>query len=100
MDARTETQPTAGDIITELAGMVAGLGMLTLVLFPFALPAIALAALAVVPLVLALLVALVAFAVAAPFVLVVRALRRRNADPVSRDGAVLRAASSARAVQP
>ena len=43
MIARTETGPTPGDVLTEIASMLAALGMLTMVLFPFALPAIALA---------------------------------------------------------
>jgi hypothetical protein len=78
MIARTETKPTPGDMLTEIASFLAALGMLTMVLFPLALPAIALAAVVVVPLlVLALLVAAVA-AVMAPPIALVRGLRRRN----------------------
>ena len=104
MIARTETGPTPGDVLTEIASMLAALGMLTMVLFPFALPAIALAAVAVVPLlVLALLVVAVA-AVMAPPIVLVRGMRRRNTarrkggtdrDPAAA-GARLSAARSAK----
>jgi hypothetical protein len=78
MTAQTETRPTPGDALTEIASFLAALGMLTMVLFPFALPAIALAAVAVVPLlVLGLLVAAMA-AVMTPPILLVRRIRRRN----------------------
>ena len=78
MNAPTDTGPTAVDALDDAAAVVAGLGMITLVLFPLALPAIILAAVAVVPLVaLALLLAVVS-AVMAPPILAVRGLRRRS----------------------
>ena len=72
MDAKTDTgRPMDG--VAETTGWFVGLGMVTMVLFPFALPGIALAVVAVLPLaLLALPVALVA----AP-ILAVRGLRRR-----------------------
>jgi hypothetical protein len=99
MIARTETGPTPGDVLTEIASMLAALGMLTMVLFPLALPAIALAAVAVVPLlVLALLVAAVA-AVMAPPIVLVRGIRRRHRarrkGGTDRDPAATRARLSA-----
>jgi hypothetical protein len=70
-----------------------------MVLFPFALPAIALAAVAVVPLLLlALLVAMVTAVIAAP-IMAARALRRRSEDRhdggVDRDRAAASAGLSA-----
>ena len=63
--------------MSETIGWMVGLGMVTMVLFPFALPGIALTVVALLPL-LAITVplALVAALVAAP-ILAVRGLRRR-----------------------
>ena len=74
MSTRTETEPTLGDVALDIAAMLAGLGIIVMVLFPFALPALILGAVVLIPLLaLALLVA----RVAAPGV-AVRALRRRR----------------------
>jgi Flp pilus assembly protein TadB len=95
MNAQTETALTAGDVVTEAAGWVVSLGIVTMALFPFALPGLVLAAVAVVPLLLlALLVALVAVVVAAPL-LAVRGLRRRTKR--RREGASERHGAAARA---
>ena len=74
MNVRTETRPTAGELFDEGAALSAGVGMIVMVLFPFALPAIILAGVVLVPLVL---LGLVGAVPAAP-VLAVRALRRRS----------------------
>jgi hypothetical protein len=85
MNPRTDTEPTTGDIVTELASLFAGLGMMTMVLFPFAVPALAFAAIVVVPLLaLALVVGVVSAVLAAP-VLAVRALVRHE-RPARRSG--------------
>ena len=94
MKAPTETGPTAVDALDDAAAVVAGLGMITLVLFPLALPAIILAAVAVVPLVLlALVLAVVSAVIAAP-ILAMRGLRRRGrsrrAGVADRDGSAAR----------
>lgn len=94
MKDRTEARTTAGDAVTEGVALVTGLGMVTIVLFPLALPAIVLAAAALIPLVvLALAVAVVSGVLAAP-ILAIRVVRRRKKDRP--DGAVDpdRAASS------
>jgi len=77
--------------MNETIGWMVGLGMVTMVLFPFALPGIALVVVALLPL-LAITVplALVAALVAAP-ILAVRGLRRRAES--RRAGAVEAAAS-------
>ena len=63
--------------MSETTGWFVGLGMVTMVLFPFALPGIALAVVALLPLLaLAVPLALVGALVAGP-ILAVRGLRRR-----------------------
>jgi uncharacterized membrane protein len=94
-----------GECVEEVAALLAGVGILTFTLAPFAIPIIVLTAVAAIPLVAAGLAAsLVAGVVATP-ILVVRS-RRRNRVAVSqlaaRTGQArstnLRAGSSSRAV--
>jgi len=66
---RHQSTPSIGDVMGELMGLAAGGGILTTVLFPFALP---LLLLVVVP----LAVLPVAAVLVAPVVLVVRLARR------------------------
>ena len=76
MNADTQPGMTAGDVLTEAAGWAVAGGILTMALFPFAVPGIVLVVAAVVPLLLlAVPLALVAGVVALP-VLAVRRLRR------------------------
>jgi hypothetical protein len=67
---RHQSTPSIGDVMGELMGLAAGGGILTTVLFPFALPLLLLVVvpLAVLPVAAAVLVA--------PVVLVVRLARR------------------------
>ncbi len=70
------TTSTVGDVITGAAGWIVALGVLTMTLFPFAIPGLILTAAALAPLVLAAaVVGLMAALVAAP-VMAVRRLRR------------------------
>jgi hypothetical protein len=87
---------TRGEIVDEASSWLVGGGIVTMALFPLALPGLVLAAVAVIPVVAVALVAtLLAGAVIAP-VLLVRALTRkmaglrlhvRRAGPVGRPGA-------------
>ena len=86
MNAQTDNTSSIGDVITGAAGWLSALGIVTMTLFPFAIPGIALAVAAVVPLVLlAAVVALLAAVAAAP-AMAVRGLRRRAADRRDRAG--------------
>jgi hypothetical protein len=81
MDANRTARPS-GDDGPGLAAVLVGLGALTMALFPFLIPALAVAALIAFPLVVPLFVgAVVVGAIAVPTWLVlraVRALRRRR----------------------
>ena len=77
MTGRTESRPPTGDPFTEAGTILVALGILTMVLAPFALPGIALTVAAIVPLVLLGAVATLLVALAAAPVLLVRRLRRR-----------------------
>ena len=80
MNPHTDNTSGIGDVITGAGEWVVALGLLTMTLFPFAIPGIVLVVAAVVPLVLlAVVVGLLAAVAAAP-VMAVRALRRRAAD--------------------
>jgi len=79
MHAQTEIQPTVGDAVSEGGGVLASLGIIVMVLFPFAIPGLVLVALVAVPLLVVGLVAALAAAVVAGPVLAIRALRRRIA---------------------
>ena len=66
-------------MLSETTGWIVGLGIVTMALFPFALPGIALTIVAVIPLLLiGLAAALVAAIIALP-ILLVRSLGRRAA---------------------
>jgi hypothetical protein len=76
MNAQHDTS-SIGDVITGAAGWLVAVGILTMALFPLAIPGIVLTVAAVVPLaLLAVVVGLLAAVAAAP-VIAVRAVRRR-----------------------
>ncbi len=78
MNTRTRARASAGDVPTEAGAELAAIAIVTMALFPFAVPAIVLTAAAVAPaLVLAALAGVVGALVAAPVVLA-RGLRRRS----------------------
>ena len=77
MTSHTDTTSTIGDVITAAAGWLVAMGIVTMALFPFAIPAIVLTVAAVVPLVLLGVVAGLLAAVAAAPVVAVRRLGRR-----------------------
>jgi hypothetical protein len=77
MSSQIDTTSSIGDVITGTAGWMFAFGVLTMTLFPWAIPGIVLTAAAVLPLVLLAIVAAVLAAVAAVPVLAVRGLRRR-----------------------
>jgi hypothetical protein len=71
------------ELISELADCLAGIGMFTMTLFPFAIPALALTLVVVLPLLLATLAGVL---LAAPVLFAIRGLRRlllrsRAVDP-------------------
>jgi hypothetical protein len=83
MNPQTDTTSSIGDVITGAAAWPVALGILTMTLFPLAIPGIVLA---VVPLVLlAVVVGLLAAVAAAP-VMAVSGLRRRAAARRDRAG--------------
>ena len=86
MHAKTDTTSTIGDVITGAAGWMVALGILTMAIFPFAIPGLVLAAAALVPLVLLAAVAGLLAAVAAAPVLAVRRLLRRSTGHRDRAG--------------
>jgi hypothetical protein len=77
MNTRSEaTRPSTADVVDQMSGWAVGGGIVTIALFPLALPILALTAVAVIPFLLVPLAAgLVAAVVAAP-ILLVRSLRR------------------------
>jgi hypothetical protein len=83
MNAQIDTTSSAGDVITGAAVWPVALGILTMALFPLAIPVIVLAA---VPLVLLAVVVGLLAAVAAMPAMAVRALRRRAAARRDRVG--------------
>lgn len=86
MTPQTDNTSTVGDVIAGTAEWLGALGILTMALFPFAIPGIVLTVAALVPLVLLALVAgLLAAVIAAP-VMAVRRLRRRSAGRRDRSG--------------
>ena len=67
MNSHTDTD--TGDVITSLASGLAALGMVTMALFPLAIPCIALTVAAIVPLALPVVVlGLLAAVIAAPLI--------------------------------
>jgi hypothetical protein len=88
----SRSTPSTTEIATEVNGLLAGLGILTTALFPFALPGLVLALPLALPLVAGLIIAI-------PILLplwLVRAVRRRLAK--AKDGSA-RQVTSRRAVQ-
>ena len=83
--ARVDGSPSTGDVASELTGWLVAGGILTMMLFPFALPLILLLAIGVVPLLVVPLAAgLVVALVAVPVLLVrglLRAFRARRPRP-------------------
>ena len=79
MNTQVDTTSSVGDVITSAAGWVAGLSILTMALFPLAIPGVVFILALVLPLAVpAVALALLGAMAAAP-VLAVRALRRRAA---------------------
>jgi membrane protein implicated in regulation of membrane protease activity len=73
---REATQPSTADIVDQMSGWAVGGGIVTIALFPLALPILALTVVAVIPFLLVPLAAgLIAAVLAAP-ILLVRSLRR------------------------
>ncbi len=89
MNAQHDTT-SIGHVITGGAGMVVAAGILTMALFPLALPGLVLAAAAVVPLAALALVVGVLVALAAAPAGAVRRLRRRGDRTFNPDREVLR----------
>ncbi len=86
--SNTATQPTPAELAAEASAWAVGLGILSMVLFPLALPLIFLTAAAALPLVLIVVAGgLIVAVVAAPILLLrrlgraVRASRRSEARP-------------------
>jgi hypothetical protein len=77
----SQATPSAADTASEVGGVLIGFGILTMALFPFALPILLLTAAFAAPLVLLPLVAALPFAVVAGVVLAVRRLGRRRHAP-------------------
>ena len=65
--------PSTADLVDGTLGLAAGLGILTMALFPLAIPVLALTAVALIPL---LLIPLAAGLIAAPFLLLRRLFRQ------------------------
>jgi hypothetical protein len=92
------TAPSRAEIVDELYKWTVGGGIVTLALFPLALPIIALTAIAVLPLLLIVLVpALLVAAVAAPILLVRRLVRGRAPKAPARSSMVSPPSPSGRA---
>ena len=76
------TRPSTADVVDQMSGWAVGGGIVTIALFPLALPILALTAVAVIPFLLVPLAAgLIAAVVAAPILLVRsvwRSLKRRT----------------------
>ena len=81
----------AADLASELTAWAAGLGIITVALFPLALPLIALTALAALPLVL---LALVGALLALPFLAIRGLVRRVRAHRRAAEGVAKSAATS------
>jgi hypothetical protein len=82
---RTRIDQPVGDVAGGGAGALAGIGILTMALFPFAVPALLLAAALAAPLLLPVVaIAIVAALLAGP-VLAIRALARHVAGRLGRD---------------
>lgn len=89
--------PSGADLAMEAATWAAGGGILTMALFPFALPLILLTAAALIPLLLlGLVVGVVAAVAAAPVLLARRLLRARRGRLTPDPGAHTREQSSTR----
>ena len=73
------TNPSTADLVDGALAVAAGIGVVTLALFPLAIPILALTVVALIPL---LLIALVGGLIAAPFLL--RAPARRRPDSITK----------------
>jgi hypothetical protein len=96
MRSAARPAPSSADVAMEVANISAGLGILTIPLFPFALPALLLVIVPLVPL------AIVGGLVAIPFLLplwlfrTVRRAGRRRGDATGAPGKAVAAAAEAR----
>ena len=79
--ANSSPTPSPADLIDGTLGLAAGLGIITMALFPLAIPLLALTAIALIPL---LLIPVVAVLIAAPFLLLRRLFRRAAAPEPGR----------------
>ncbi len=71
------TNPSTADLVDGALAVAAGIGVVTLALFPLAIPILALTVVALIPLLIPLLlIALVGGLIAAPFLLLARTRRR------------------------
>ena len=77
------TNPSTADLVDGALAVAAGIGVVTLALFPLAIPILALTVVALIPLLAPLLlIALVGGMIAAPFLL--RAPARRRPDSITK----------------
>jgi hypothetical protein len=76
------SRPSPADVATEVNGLLAGLGMLSVALFPFALPCLLLGLLLVLPVVPLVLAAAVVWLPARALVAAFRFARRLKRRPV------------------
>ena len=86
---RQHDRSSNGDVIAGGAGSLAALGILTMALFPFAVPGLVLAAAAILPLAALGLVVGVLAALAAGPTVALRGLRRRRGRKLNPDREVL-----------
>jgi hypothetical protein len=92
------TTPSRAEIADEAYKWTVGGGIITVALFPLALPIIALTAIAILPLLLIVLVpALLIAAVAVPILLVKRLVRLRAPQPSARSSMISPPSPSGRA---
>jgi membrane protein implicated in regulation of membrane protease activity len=93
MSTRPTTHPTTG-VVAGTSGVLVGAGIVTMALFPLAIPILGLTAIALLPLALpALALGLVAMLLAAP-ILLARRLRRRRSHRVPRPASTAEPAQS------
>jgi hypothetical protein len=80
--ANSSANPSTADLVDNTLGLAAGLGIVTMALFPLAIPLLALTAVALIPLLIPLvLIPLIGGLIAAPLLLL-RRLFRQAAAPI------------------
>jgi hypothetical protein len=79
--ASSSANPSSADLVDGTLGVAAGLGIVTMALFPLAIPILALTAVALIPLLIPLvLIPLAGGLIAVPFLLLRRLFRRAAAQ--------------------